>query len=229
MSIIETLQLGRAARVEAMETAMGSLQGRRILDIGCGEGQVARALAAKGATVQGYDPFIKPGDWIDEGPGRFRLSNGQADAIPEPDASADAVLFCLSLHHVPQASMGAALAEARRLLKPGGYLCVIEPLAEGPAQYLSELFHDETVVRRNALNALNAHAAPAFPSERVVYFSEERHFPSFDAFTGQAIRNMRFNGYTEAAVLNPKVRERFEETLGQGGRFDQYFRMNLFA
>jgi ubiquinone/menaquinone biosynthesis C-methylase UbiE len=138
MSIRQTVEWGRMPRVEAMIQAVGPLSGRRIIDVGCGEGQIARVLAARGAEVQGYDPFIQPSDWIEEGEGRFRLSNGLADAIPEPDGSADIVLFFLSLHHVPAPSMARALAEGKRLLKPFGVLCVIEPLAEGPGQYLSE-------------------------------------------------------------------------------------------
>lgn len=222
-------QLGRVPRVQALIRAVGDIAGRLVVDIGCGEGQIARQLAAQGAVVRGYDPFIEPREWIFEGPGRFRLSRAKADAIPELDGEADIVLFCLSLHHVPQAQMAAALGEARRLLKPGGFLCVIEPLAEGPAQYLSELFHDETAARRDALAALQAYAAPAFDIQRVLFFSEERIYDGFKAYAGQAISNMRYNGYTEADVLNPQVRSRFAETLGEGGRFDQYFRMNLFA
>ena len=90
-------------------------------------------------------------------------------------------------------------------------------------------FHDETVVRRNALAALQAHAAPAFDSQRVLLFSEERIYDGFEAYANQAISNMRYNGYTEADVLNPAVRSRLVEVLGECGRFDQYFRMNLFA
>jgi hypothetical protein len=44
------------------------------------------------------------------------------------------------------------------------------------------------------------------------------------------IANMRFNGYTEAAVLAPEVRRRFAEThAAHGGSFDQPVRINVFA
>jgi hypothetical protein len=44
------------------------------------------------------------------------------------------------------------------------------------------------------------------------------------------IANMRFNGYSEEAVLAPAVRRRFEEThAAHGGRFDQPVRIDCFG
>jgi len=230
MTVVVVSELGRIPRVEALLAAAGEVAGARVVDVGCGEGQVARAFAAAGAEVIGYDPFIQGTDWIAEGAGRYRLARATADALPEADSSADVVLFVFSLHHVPRASMAGALAEARRVLKPGGRLCVAEPLAEGPGQYVMELYHDETAVRRDALAALSAHAAPAFSSEQILYFSEGRSFTDFDAYAAQAFLGMRFNGYTEADVLNPVVRQRFEEVVGDyGGKFDQRVRINIYA
>src|SRR3954464_7740960 len=111
--------LGVMSRVDGILISIGSISGMRIIDIGCGEGQVARALAERGAEVIGYDPFITPADWVETGSGRFRLAKGAADAIPEPDRSADLVVFVFSLHHVPRDCLAGALGEARRLLKPG--------------------------------------------------------------------------------------------------------------
>jgi 2-polyprenyl-3-methyl-5-hydroxy-6-metoxy-1,4-benzoquinol methylase len=222
--------LGEMSRIEALLAAIGPVEDARVIDIGCGEGQVARALATHGATVQGYDPFIKPTDWITEGAGVYRLSNAKAQALPEPDGAADVVLFVFSLHHVPKSAMGPALAEARRVLKPGGHLLVAEPLAEGPGQYVGELYHDETAVRRDALEALTAYAAPIFGHEQILRFAETRHFSDFDAYFAQAVSNMRFNGYSEDDVSNPEVRRRFDEVMSTtGGRFAQNVRINLFS
>ena len=222
--------LGELARVEALLAAIGPVKDLRIVDIGCGEGQLAKALAAKGATVQGYDPFIMATEWISEGEGAYRLSNAKAQALPEAEDSADVVLFVFSLHHVPKFAMGPALAEARRVLKPGGRLLVAEPLAEGPGQYVGELFHDETAVRKDATEALAAYAAPIFDSEQVLHFAEARRFVDFDAYYAQAVSNMRFNDYSEDDVRNPEVRRRFNEVMATtGGRFAQKVRINLFA
>ena len=229
MTVDTAADLGELPRIQALLTAIGPVAGAKIIDIGCGEGPIAKGLAAHGATVHGYDPFIKPTDWIDEGEGTYRLANGKADAIPEPDGSADVVLFIFSLHHVPKAKMQAAMAEARRLLKPGGKLLVAEPLAEGPGQYVSELFHDETVVRKDATEALAAYAKPIFSSEQVMHFSEARSWTNWDAFITQQKANQRFNDYPIEKVDNDEVRGRFEEVLSTtGGRFAQKIRVNLF-
>ena len=48
--------------------------------------------------------------------------SADAGALPVPDGSADLVVFLNTLHHLPEP--GAALAEARRILKPGGTIWV---------------------------------------------------------------------------------------------------------
>lgn len=222
--------LGVMSRIDGLLAAIGPVAGMRVIDIGCGEGQVARAFAELGANVTGYDPFIPPTEVIKAGDGEYRLANGTADAIPEPDGSADLVLFVFSLHHVPQHLLAGAMAEARRLLKPDGRLCIAEPVAEGPSQYVMEVYHDETEVRRVAADAMAKFAAPIFGGERVIHYSERRVFSDFDKFAAQAIAGTRFNDYSVEDVLSPQVRGRFDEMFAQhGGNFDQPIRLNIFA
>ena len=161
---------------------------------------MARALAALGADVTGYDPFIEGTEPVAHGAGRFRLVRASADAIPEPDQSADLVLFIFSLHHVPGAKLAGALAEARRILRPSGRLYVAEPLPQGPHQYVMELFHDETAVRKAAAEALAHFARPRFAVDEISTYADTRRYASFDAFAEQMIANMRFNGYSKEAV-----------------------------
>jgi ubiquinone/menaquinone biosynthesis C-methylase UbiE len=222
--------LGIMTRIEGLLASIGSVTGMRVIDIGCGEGQVARAFAERGAIVAGYDPFIPPTNWIKAGDGKFRLANATADAIPEPDASADLVLFVFSLHHVPQHQLAGAMAEARRLLKPNGRLCIAEPIAEGPSQYVMEIYHDETEVRRVAAEAMAEFATPIFDGEKVIHYRERRVFPDFDKFAELAIAGTRFNDYKVEDVLSPQVRRRFDEMFAVcGGNFDQPVRLNIFA
>jgi ubiquinone/menaquinone biosynthesis C-methylase UbiE len=105
-------------------------RGGRVLDVGCGTGTFALALAGArpDARVIGVDgdpealaiARAKPGaaaiDWRE----------GLAGALPAPDASADAVVLSLVLHHLTRAAKAGALAEARRVLKPGGMLHVAD-------------------------------------------------------------------------------------------------------
>ena len=222
--------LGAKSHLDALLATVGKVEGLRVIDIGCGEGQMARALAALGADVTGYDPFIEGTDPVAHGAGRFRLVKASADAIPEPDQSADLVLFIFSLHHVPDAKLAGALAEVRRILRPAGRLYVAEPLPQGPHQYVMELFHDETAVRKAAAEALAHFARPRFAVDEISTYADTRRYASFDGFAEQMIANMRFNGYSKEAVLAPAVRRRFDETFATSGdKFDQPVRIDCFG
>lgn len=222
--------LGPRTHVAAILDVLGSVGDLEIVDVGCGEGQNARALAAAGARVHGFDPFIEPADWLRNGSGRYRLRRAGADALPIDDRSVDVVLFVFSLHHVPKEKLAAALAEAHRALRPSGRLLVAEPLASGPNHYVSSLFHDETVVRAAAAAAIAAEAVPRFRSHQTLTYTEQRRWESFDRYAERMLANRRFNGYTEEAVLQPEVRRRFDEMFAAGnGTFDQVVRIDLLS
>jgi ubiquinone/menaquinone biosynthesis C-methylase UbiE len=222
--------IGAVSHLDALLATVGPVDGLRILDIGCGEGGLTRALAKLGARVTGYDPFMAETELTAHGVGSYRLCRAAADAIPEPDHEADLVLFVFSLHHVPGEKLKGALAEARRLLRQAGRLYVAEPLAQGPHQYVMELFHDETAVRKAAAEALARFARPLFATDQISTYTDRRSFPDFGSFADRMIANMRFNGYTREAVLAPAVRRRFAETLAaHGGRFDQPVRIDCFG
>jgi ubiquinone/menaquinone biosynthesis C-methylase UbiE len=222
--------LGAQSHLDALLATVGPVDGLHIIDIGCGEGQLARALANRGARVTGCDPFMAETAWTKQGSGSYRLLKAAADALPELDQSADLVVFVFSLHHVPAAKLQGALAEARRVLRPAGRLYVAEPLAQGPHQYIMELFHDETAVRKAAAAALTSFAKPNFATDRVSSYIDARSYSDFDTFAGRMIANMRFNGYAEESVLAPDVRRRFAETHAtHGGEFDQPVRIDYFC
>jgi ubiquinone/menaquinone biosynthesis C-methylase UbiE len=221
--------LGAKSHLDALLETVGSVSGLEVVDIGCGEGHLTRALAALGARVTGCDPFISEAGWTAHKSGSYRLVKASADALPMADAAVDLVLFVFSLHHVPAAKLDAALAEARRVLRASGGLYVAEPVAEGPHQYVMELFHDETSVRTAAADALSRSARPRFAADRTSRYIDPRRFTDFDDFAGRMIANMRFNGYTKEAVLAPAVRHRFAETFAaHGGKFDQPVRIDYF-
>jgi SAM-dependent methyltransferase len=105
----------------------------RIVDIGCGEGQVSRVAAAGGAArVVGIDPAAAQLAEATRRGGGPRYVRGAATALPLADASFDAAVACLVLEHVDD--LDAAIREAARLLRPGGRLVLFlnHPLLQTP-------------------------------------------------------------------------------------------------
>lgn len=118
--------LARYTNYSIYRTALGSLDGRhqRILDVGCGTGLMSAKLAASGRQVLGVDLSTS---MIAEARMRSsaRLDFLQADAenLPLEGAGFDAVVNLISFHHYPNPDK--AIAEFRRVLRPGGRLVLI--------------------------------------------------------------------------------------------------------
>jgi SAM-dependent methyltransferase len=95
--------------------------GAKTLEIGCGEGRVARDLAERGHRVTGLDAsptLVRAAAEADPG-GTYLV--GAAEALPFADGSFDLVIAYNALMDVQD--MPAAVAEAARVLAPGGRLC----------------------------------------------------------------------------------------------------------
>ena len=151
---------------------------------------------------------------------------------PFPSPTNRQILSCLFSRSITcrPRSLAARLPRRGGFLRPSGRLYVAEPLAQGPHQYVMELFHDETVVRKAAADALSQFARPRFATDGVATYAEMRRYPDFETFAERMIANMRFNGYSREAVLAPAVRRRFDETYAaNGGKFDQPVRIDCFG
>ena len=157
--------------------------GRTVVDVGCGDGTLVRALAARGARAIGID--VSAGQLeraraeapvADE-----RYAEGTGQALPLGDDSADIVVFLQSLHHVPEDAMGTALVEAARVA-PTVY--VQEPLAEGPFFDLVALVDDETRVRALAQQAI---AAAPLSIERELRFDVPVRLEGLEALRARVV------------------------------------------
>jgi SAM-dependent methyltransferase len=110
-----TFARATALFVEALLDAAAVCAGMRVLDLCCGTGVVAAAMAARGALVTGLDfsaAMLEQARLRHPG---LRFDEGDAEALPFADGSFDAVVSNFGIHHVP----GAALAEVKRVLRPG--------------------------------------------------------------------------------------------------------------
>src|SRR5690606_6144405 len=90
-------------------------------DLGCGTGSVAAALAPFVRRVVAVDAsramLAAAAERLQGAPG-VELRAGALERLPVADGELDAAIFSLVLHYVPDPA--AALAEARRALRPGG-------------------------------------------------------------------------------------------------------------
>ncbi|MFW2382071.1 MAG: class I SAM-dependent methyltransferase [Acidimicrobiales bacterium] len=104
----------------------------RVLDLGTGEGQLARALGNAGAEVVGLDPFPGQIEVAVERGGGAAYGVGSADAIPMASGSVDAVVACLVFEHIDE--VDDAIAEVARVLRPGGRFLFLlnHPLLQTP-------------------------------------------------------------------------------------------------
>jgi arsenite methyltransferase len=120
------------AQREAVRAVLALEQGERVLDIGIGPGLLAAEMAADvgpAGAVDGVDPsenMLAIARRRDTAPGsaEISLTSGDACTLPFPDARFDAAVATQVYEYV--SDMPAALAEAHRVLRPGGRLLVLD-------------------------------------------------------------------------------------------------------
>ena len=122
----------------------GLAPGGTVVDVGCGTGTLAIALAAAGAEVVGVDgdPEVLALARGKPGAEAVQWRKGPATALPLAGESAERVVMSLLLHHLATDAKRTALAEAVRVLRPGGRLHVADwgrprdPVMRGAARAL---------------------------------------------------------------------------------------------
>ena len=120
------------ARDAVLECLPPDLSGLRVVDVGCGEGLLTRAVAQRGATAVGIDPSPRMiSHALSLGGASYAVDDGGTLATIA-DASADWVIAGLSWNNVPD--LPSAIRAARRVLVPGGRLAfsIPHPCFEAP-------------------------------------------------------------------------------------------------
>jgi ubiquinone/menaquinone biosynthesis C-methylase UbiE len=175
------------ARVaDALLDATGVRSGTRVLDVGCGCGDLCAAAAARGARVVGVDLAEGMLRAAREAHPDLDLRRADAEDLPFADASFDAALAAFVVNHLPHPERGAA--ELRRVVAPGGRVAVAMWDRPERVEFLG-LFDE-------AMHAANVNRVLAFPPGPPAYrFADESELRALlegAGLHGVAIAPVRF-------------------------------------
>ncbi len=113
----------------------------RVLDVGCGTGELANRLARRGWQVIGLDlcePMLHRARFKLNGyAGSVRLTVADSEHVPFADGAFDIVTCANSFHHYP--NQEAVVRELHRVLKPGGQLFLLDGW---PDQFIGRIVYD---------------------------------------------------------------------------------------
>jgi SAM-dependent methyltransferase len=211
--------------------ALVPMAGLSVLELGCGAAWTTRRLTerlgAASVTATEVDRIQHEKNLALDLPGVVFRAGG-AELIADPDCTYDRVLMLKSLHHVPVHLMDRALAEIRRVLKPGGLFYCSEPVYWGPFNELMRLIEDERAVREAAFDALTrAVDDGAFALEREVFFQSEGVYPDWSVFEERFIRVTHSERHLSPGRI-AEIRTAFERHLTpEGARFLKPHRVDL--
>ena len=152
VTAVSSLSVGGVARLRGL--GLQSLRNRlepdaEILDLCCGSGEAAAPWISAGYAVTGLDVSPRALDLAAERHPLMQRVEGLAEAPPLKDQSFNAIQLSVALHEFPRAERELVLTSALRLLKPGGWLVLVDlhpadPLMRLPQQVFCALFETET-------------------------------------------------------------------------------------
>jgi len=192
-----------------------------ILELGCGTAELTRQIAKDGhgcrITAMEVDEIQHVKNLRIADLPNVRFVAGGAEKIPAEDTSFDIVLMFKSLHHVPPASMGTALDEIRRVLKPGGRAYISEPIFNGDFNDILRLFHDEEQVRKAAFEAVKKSVdAGRFNLIDEVFFLAPMCFCDFREFE-QKVIGVTHSQHQLSETVYRQVKEAFIAKMTDDG------------
>jgi ubiquinone/menaquinone biosynthesis C-methylase UbiE len=190
-----------------------TLDGADVLDVGCGAGELVRWLRSRGARPTGAEC----GDAMraralaadPDHPDAYVDAEGQD--LPFGDESFDVVVYSAALHHVPVDEIPRAIAEAHRVLRPGGTLYVNEPAVEPPERDLFFPVVDERVERTAAQRAIDA--AEGFDTVARFEYEREAVIADFDEMMAVVV-DIETDRAERLAAHRAEIRAKFDR-LGE--------------
>ena len=152
VTAVSSLSVGGVARLRGL--GLEALSHRlepdaEILDLCCGSGEAAAPWIEAGYAVTGLDVSPRALDLAAQRHPSMQRVEGLAEEPPLQDQSFNAIQLSVALHEFPRAEREQVLSSALRLLKPGGWLVVVDlhpadPLMRLPQQIFCALFETDT-------------------------------------------------------------------------------------
>ena len=217
--------------LELLHSLVDLDQHPRIIELGCGAAQLSRALVTRfpASEVSALEVDERQhAKNLRQPEARLHFLQAGAQAIPFAADQFDLAMMFKSLHHIPLDLIDQALAEVRRVLRPGGLLYVSEPVFAGAQNEIMRLFHDEERVRAAALLAVQqAVASGAWEQVSEVFFDMPVRYRDFAEFEQRLIAITYLDHQLDATTL-AAVRERFAPHMTPtGAYFERPMRVNL--
>ena len=206
-----TNDLGFITSIEIIEQEL-SLDQKSLIDAGCGGLDFTKCLLEKKASVLAIDPDAVQAKINRESAPipNLEFIEAGAEKIPAENDSIDGVFFSFSLHHIPSELYPLVFEEVIRVLRPNGYLCVIEPMS-CPLNDVMKLFHNEDQERLDAIRAIAEFGLPAFETAKRFEYHSFIEYDSFDHFADR-FSSRSFNTlYSPEDVRKPAVEKAFEQ------------------
>ncbi len=145
-----------AVALVAAELALGP--GRAVADLAAGTGKLTRLLLPSGAAVVAVEPIPEMAGVLRRAVPGVPVAQGVAEGLPLRDGAVDAVVVAEAFHWF---SVGEALAEVRRVLRPGGGLALLWNRAGAePAPWQVELGARLAGLRDPTLPFVGSHSRP---------------------------------------------------------------------
>jgi len=207
---LENLDNGVCSDLDVIDQYL-NLQDKFVIDAGCGNMHLSKAMAQRGAHVLAIDPDPVQAEKNNSANiiNNVGFAQTGAESIPVESQSIDGVVFGYSLHHVPQSIFANVFDEVFRILKPEGFLFIMEPVAAGELNEVTRLFHDESAVRADAQSAIDTFAVPRFSGGQVIRYSRPVSYKSWEHFADYYAGKSFNTDYTESDVRADQVRQKF--------------------
>ena len=152
VTAVSSLSVGGVERLRALglEALQPRLEPRaEVLDLCCGSGEAAAPWLEAGFKVAGLDVSPLALSLAAQRHPAMERVEGLAEDPPLPDASFAAIQLSVALHEFPREERAQVLQQCLRLLKPGGWLVVVDLHPAGawlrlPQQLFCALFETDT-------------------------------------------------------------------------------------